>query len=162
MSPVWHLHLNIHPDVGSAAYKVCRSPFCQCLKLPSQCTIPLSACCLQEMTLCGRHASSCLCLCIGESNQAAAAGVSARAAPPGHDVTMLPSLEDQIQTPSLSSCYCSALQVGLSSPADNHLHAAKGNINASVAQFCVSNAKVVPHILTDAIPVCPQSAGDDA
>ena len=119
MSPVWHLHLNIHPDVGSAAHKVCRSPFCQCLKLPSQCTIPLSACCLQEMTLCGRHASSRLCLCIGESNQAAAAGVSARAAPPGLDVTMLRSLEDQIQTPSLSSCYCSTLQVGLSSPADN-------------------------------------------
>ncbi len=103
----------------------------------------------------GRHASSPLCLCIGESNQAAAAGVPTRQASLGLDVIMLPSLEAQVQTPSLSSCYCSTLQVGLLSPADNHIHVARQiNIHSLVMQFCVSNAKAVHHILTD--PVCPQ------
>ena len=123
----------------------------------------LSGFCIADMIVCGRHAFSRLCLCTGESNQAAAAGVPARQASPGLDVTMLPSLEAHVQTPSLSSCYYSALQVGLALPADNHIHAARQiNIHSLVMQFCVCKAKAVLHILTDAIPVYPQCAADDA
>ncbi len=140
-------------------YRTLAGPFCQCLKAASMMHHPLV---LEDKILFGRHAFSRLCLCIGESSQAAAAGVSARQALPGLDVTMLPSLEAQIQTPSLSSCYCSTLQVGFVSHANHHTHAAKSTQTPWSCSFVFPMPKLSPHILTDAIPLCPQCAGDDA